>query len=289
MNFLINKILDPLKDIIIQGILYTFKGLSIFNEYVGNSISEVGSNPKDFNSELFNIAKTVNENVVVPIAGIIITFIAVYEIYNLFVEKNNLHDVESVVFFKWVLKTFISIYLVTNSFNFVMGIFEMTQNMASSTNQIQNIDMFSNLDVYREALRELNFMELLEMWLYIIIIAFVTNILAVLVWVVVIGRMIEMYFIISASALPFATLTSGRYGSIGDSYIKSAVAIGLQGMFIILTFAFYNTYISDVILKTASSGTLFLKAMPLKILGTSILTVYTMFKTKSLANAIINA
>ena len=95
--------------------------------------NEVGQTPLAWNSGVFSMIRNLSETVIVPIAGVILTFVMCYELIQLVTEKNNLHDVDTWMFFKWIFKTFCAVLIVTNTWNIVMGIFDVGQSVVNSS------------------------------------------------------------------------------------------------------------------------------------------------------------
>lgn len=283
-SMLLNKIFGGFKDPLINMIVNNYKSITVQN--IGEISQIASASPTDFNATMFNLAKNINETVIIPIALIIITFIAIHEMITMIVDKNNMHEVEAFMFFKWIIKTYILIYLVSNSFNFIMAIFSVSQNMIANANTTANatLEMSGYIEQMRNSLKEFDLINLVFLSLESFILSLGNRIIQLICWIICVGRMLEIYFTISVSSLPFATLTSHRYSSTGDNYIKNAIALGLQGLFMVLAVAFYGSYVSTLAANFNPTDVSF---MSLKIIGTGILLITILNRTKSIAKAIV--
>lgn len=85
------------------------------NERVGSIAGEVGQTPQGWNASIFSMIRTLSENVIVPIAGLVITYVLCYELITMITDKNNMHDVDTFMFFKWFFKSWVAVYLVTHT------------------------------------------------------------------------------------------------------------------------------------------------------------------------------
>ncbi|UHR02952.1 hypothetical protein LV469_01325 [Peptoniphilus sp. GNH] len=284
---LLEKLLSSLKGSVINAIINNFTLASTDGGMLSQVTDIARADPRSYNSDLFSIAQNVNRNVIVPVAMIIITFIAISEIYALVIEKNNMHDFDTFVFFKWIVKTYLSIYLVNHSFDFIMAIFSISQNMVGQVSgaTAEAINTASNIEAIRANLEKLSFFELASTYIQTLIPAFIIRILYIAMWVITLGRMAEIYFVISVSSLPFATLTSGRFSGVGDNYIKTSVALGLQGLFMIMTIAFYSTFVERLAVDPGTDMVGFLG----KAVGASLLAVIVLLRTKSIAMSVTGA
>ncbi len=287
MNIL-EKLLDMLKKPVVDAIINNYKEMTLAK--VDEISNLAGANPQSFSDEIFNLAKIVNENVVIPIAVIIITFVAIQEIIGMVIDRNSMHDFDTFMFFKWFVKTYISIYLVANSFNFIMAIFSIGQNLVGgvSTTFGTSTDVSSVLAELESTLESKNTVDLLLTMVSSYFMSISNGLINLIAWVISVGRLMEIYFVISVSSLPFATLTSGRYSNTGDNYIKTVISLGIQGMFMVLAVAFYSTYVNSI------SGELFAgigqsNYAGFKLLGAGVLLVFTLLKTKSIANSVVGA
>ncbi|WBW49323.1 CD0415/CD1112 family protein [Peptoniphilus equinus] len=256
------------------------------NHEIGQVGDIVSQTPDGYNNEIFNMAKNINTDIVVPIAVIVITFIAIYSLMNLVMERNNLHDIDTFVFFKWIIVTYVSIWFVTNSFDIVMAIFKICQNMIAGVTNISDatIDTVAYADTLKESLKDKSWFSLAILSGFISMASFIFQGIGILVWVIAVGRMVEIYFTIAVASLPLATMTNHRYSNVGDSYIKQVIALGLQGLFLIMAIAFYSILVQNI---DMGGENIFL--VMAKIIGYGLLLVMVMLRTKSVARSIVGA
>ena len=131
---ILDMIQEWFKELLIDGIISNLTGMfDTLNTKVGEIAGEVGMTPAAWNSSIFNMIRNLSETVIVPIAGIILTFVMCYELIQLIIEKNNLHDFDTWIFFKWIFKTFCAVLIVTNTWNIVMAVFDVAQNVVSQS------------------------------------------------------------------------------------------------------------------------------------------------------------
>lgn len=108
------------------------------NEKTSEIAAQVGRTPQNWNSSVFSMIQNLSESVVVPIAGIIITLVLCYELISMLTERNNLHDVDTWMFFKYFVKAWVAIYLVSNTFTITMAVFDVGQSVVNSASGIIN-------------------------------------------------------------------------------------------------------------------------------------------------------
>lgn len=283
---LAEKFLNGLKQPMIDNCMKVFENMQkMMNDQMTKAGDVVSQTPQAYNSDLYNLAKNINETAVIPIAVLIITFIAIYEIIHLVIDRNNFNDFETFIFFKWIFKTSISIYLVSHAFEFSMAIFDVMQSVIRSASGI-SIEQFQvGQEAMKASIEKMSIVDLMFFTTQLNAMQMIVWALGIVIWVICVGRIIEMYFIISVSALPFATLTSSRYGHIGDSYIKSAVALGLQGLFIIITLGAWSVFVQSLTVAKNGNPWTFM----FSFLAASLLAVIVLFRTKSAASSIVSA
>ena len=130
MGFLTDWLTDWLKELLIEGIMGNLTGLfDSVNSRVGEIAVQVGTTPAAWNAGVFSLIRQLSETVILPIAGLILTFVATYELIQLIIEKNNLHDLDYWIFFKWIFKTACAILILSNTFNIVMAVFDVSQSV----------------------------------------------------------------------------------------------------------------------------------------------------------------
>ena len=237
MQSILDAINEWIKEILIgaiNGNLSTMFG--DVNEKVGTIANEVGQTPQGWNANIFSMIQTLSENVIVPIAGLVITYVLCYELISMVTEKNNMHDIETFMFFKWIFKAFVAVFIVTNTFNITMAVFDMAQHIVSGAAGViggdTNIDVAEALAAMQEGLEDMEIPELLLLVLETSLVSLCMKIMSVLITVILYGRMIEIYLYCSVSPIPFATMTNREWGQIGNNYLKGLFALGFQGFLI---------------------------------------------------------
>ncbi len=240
-----------------------------------------------WNGGVFNLIRSLSETVIIPIAGIILTFVMCYELIQLVIEKNNLHDVDTWIFFKWIFKTFVAVFLVTNTWNIVMAIFDVAQNVVSQSGGIisgsTNIDLSTAIPDMEAQLEAMDLGPLLGLWFQSMVVGLTMNILSICIFLVVYGRMIEIYLVTSVGPIPFATMSNREWSSVGQNYLKSLIALGFQAFLIMICVGIYAVLIQEI------STTDNISAAIWGCMGYTVLLCFTLFKTGSMAKGIFSA
>lgn len=242
MGSLFDWITDWIKEGMIEAI--TGQYTSIFesvNNQVTDVAAQVGQTPQGWNGGVFNMIRSLSDNVVVPIAGMILTFVLVYELIQMILEKNNMHDFDTFNIFKWIFKTFVATYLLTNCFTIVMAVFDLAQNVVSRSAGIINgsLNVNAALADLQTQLEAMGVWELIGLWLETNIIHLCMWILSIVIFVIVYGRMIEIYLTVSLAPIPFSTMANREWGQMGQNYLRSLFALGFQGFLILVCIAIY--------------------------------------------------
>ena len=287
MESLLEQLTEYLKGILVSGIMdnltNTFNNL---NSKLGEVTSNLAQSPADFQPSVFNLIKTLSENVIMPIAGIILTFIACYELIQLVIAHNNLANFETWIFFKWVFKTFVAVELITHTFDITMAIFDVAQHVISQSGGIiadsTTVDA-SDLANMQTTLEGMDLGPLFAIFLQTFVVQFLFNILAMIIYVIVVGRMIEIYLYVSMAPIPFATFGNKEQSMVGQNYLRSLFALGFQGFLIMVFVGIYAVMIRDVAFSSDIMGSLW------NALGFTILLGFTLFKTGSVAKSILHA
>lgn len=287
MESLLEQLTEYLKGILVSGIMdnltSTFNNL---NSKLGEVTSNLAQSPADFQPSVFNLIKTLSENVIMPIAGIILTFIACYELIQLVIAHNNLANFETWIFFKWVFKTFVAVELITHTFDITMAIFDVAQHVISQSGGIiadsTTVDA-SDLANMQTTLEGMDLGPLFAIFLQTFVVQFLFNILAMIIYVIVVGRMIEIYLYVSMAPIPFATFGNKEQSMVGQNYLRSLFALGFQGFLIMVCVGVYAVMIRDVVFSSDIMGSLW------NALGFTILLGFTLFKTGSVAKSILHA
>ena len=288
MQSILDKLAEWLKELLISGILGNLSGMfDTVNTKVGEIAGEVGMTPSAWNGGVFNLIRSLSETVIIPIAGIILTFVMCYELIQLVIEKNNLHDVDTWIFFKWIFKTFVAVFLVTNTWNIVMAIFDVAQNVVSQSGGIisgsTSIDLSTAIPDMEAQLEAMDLGPLLGLWFQSMVVGLTMNILSICIFLVVYGRMIEIYLVTSVGPIPFATMSNREWSSVGQNYLKSLIALGFQAFLIMICVGIYAVLIQEI--STADN----ISAAIWGCMGYTVLLCYTLFKTGSLAKSLFGA
>lgn len=286
MNSLFDKITDWLKEMLVGGIMDNLSGLfDSVNDQVGEIAGNVGASPASFSPEVFSLIRNISESVIIPIAGLILTFIACYELIQLIIEHNNLANFETWIFFKWIFKTFVAVMLITNTFNITMAVFDVSQHVVTSADGIISgstaVDA-SALENLEETLMDMDLGPLLGLWLQSIIVQITMSALSILIFVIVYGRMIEIYLMVSLAPIPFSTFGSREQNQIGQNYLRSLLALGFQGFLILICVGIYAVMVQGIAFTDDVIGSIW------GVMGYTVLLCFTLFKTGTLAKGVFN-
>ncbi len=284
MDALKEKLFAWLKEILVSGIMdnlnNTFTNL---NSKVGEVTGQLAQSPSNFEPAVFSMIRNISENVIMPIAGLILTFIACYELIQLIIAHNNLANFETWIFFKWVFKTFVAVMLITNTFKITLAVFDVTSYVINQSGQSGTAVDASTLASMQSTLEAKDVGVLFGIFLQSLIVQFLFNLLSILIFVIVYGRMIEIYLMISMAPIPFATFGSHEQSMIGQNYLRSLFALGFQGFLIMICVAIYAVLIQSVAFSDDIMASLW------NVLGYTLLLSFTLFKTGSLSRSILHA
>lgn len=277
-----------LKDLLIDGITGNLSGMfDNVNTQVGEIAGDVGMTPSAWNGDIFSMVRSLSETVIIPIAGIILTFVMCYELIQMVIEKNNMHEIDTWIFFKWIFKTFVAVYLITNTFNIVMAIFDMSQHVVSGAAGViitdTNIDITSVITDMETRLGEMEVGTLLGIWLQSMVVGLTMHILSACIFVVIYGRMLEIYMTTSLAPIPFATMANREWGGMGQNYLKSMLALGFQAFLIMVCVGIYAVLVQSIATDDDIITAIW------TCMGYTILLCFTLFKTGSLAKSIFSA
>lgn len=257
------------------------------NDKTGAIAVEVGQTPQAWNSSIFNMIESLSNSVIIPIAGMIITFVLCYELISMVTERNNMHEIDTWMFFKWVFKSFIAVYLVTNTFNITMAIFDVGQHLVNSAAGViggsTTIDIASTITEMETAMESMELGELLQLSLETMLVSMCMKIISLLITVVLYGRMIEIYLYTSVAPIPFATMTNREWGQIGNNYARGLLALGFQGFFIIVIVGIYCVLVNSMTVAADIHSALF------SIAAYTVILCFALFKTGGISKSIFNA
>lgn len=287
MGLLLDSITEWLKGMLIDGIMTNLSGMfDAVNRQVADVAVRVGSSPASFSPGVFTLVRNISESVIIPIAGMFLTFVACYELIQLIIEHNNMANFETWIFFKWIFKTFVAVMLISNTFNIVMAVFDVAQHVVNSSAGLISgstaIDTAA-LDAIRESLEEMEVGDLLGLFLQSFIVQICSTILSVAIFVIVYGRMMEIYLMTSLAPIPFSTFGNREQSHIGQNYLRALFALGFQGFLIMICIAIYAVLVRTVAFSDDIIGSIW------GVMGYTVLLCFSLFKTGSLAKSVMSA
>lgn len=288
MNFIWDKITEWLKGLLVGCIVSNLSGLfDSINTRVADVASTVGKTPQAWNGSIFSMIKSLSENVVVPIAGIILTFVMCLELIQLLIDRNNMHDFETFIFFKWVFKTFAAVLIVTNTWNIVMGVFDVAQHVVSQAAGViigeTALDISTLLGDMEASLMEMDIGPLFGLWFQSSLMSIIAWVLSICIFIIVYGRMIEIYMVTSVAPIPMATMVNREWGQMGQNYLRSLFALGFQAFLIMICVGIYAVLVQNISVGSDVSAALW------TCIGYTVLLCFTLFKSSSVAKSIFNA
>ncbi len=288
MGFLLDPIAEWLKGILISGIMGNLSGMfDSVNEKVGDIASQVGSTPQAWNASIFNMVQTLSQNVVLPVAGVILAFVMTLELVQILMDKNNFHDIETVVFFRWIFKTACAILIVTNTWNIVMGIFDVAQGVVNQASGIivgdTAIDLAAVMPDMEARLWAMDLGPLLGLWVQSLIVGITMWALTICIFIITYGRMLEIYLVTSMAPIPMAAMLGKEWGGMGQNYLKSLFALGFQAFLIMVCVAIYAVLVQGIAASADISAAIW------TCMGYTVLLCFTLFKTGSLSKSLFAA
>ena len=288
MNFIWDKITEWLKGLLVGGIVSNLSGLfDSINTRVSDVASTVGKTPQAWNGSIFNMIRNLSENVIVPIAGIILTFVMCLELIQLIIDRNNMHDFETFIFFKWVFKTFAAVLIVTNTWNIVMAVFDVAQHVVSQAAGViigdTALDVSTIITNMEARLNEMDIGPLFGLWFQSSLMGIIAWILSICIFIIVYGRMIEIYMVTSVAPIPMATMVNREWGQMGNNYLRSLFALGFQAFLIMVCVGIYAVLVQGISVGSDVGAALW------TCIGYTVLLCFTLFKSSSVAKSIFNA
>lgn len=287
MQSILEQITDWLKSMIISGIMGNLSGMfDSVNQQVGQIAGDVGTTPANFSPAVFSMIRNISESVILPIAGMVLTFIACYELIQMLIEHNNLANFETWTFFKWVFKTFLAVTLISNTFNITMAVFDVAQQVISrSGGLISSSTSVSDatLTAMQATLEGMDLGPLLGLYLQTFVVQVTMLALSAIIFVIVYGRMVEIYLMVSLAPIPFATFGNHEQSHTGQNYLRSLFALGFQGFLIMICVGIYAVLIQNLSLSDNIISSIW------GVLGYTVLLAFTLFKTGSLAKSVFAA
>ena len=287
MQSILEQITDWLKSMIISGIMGNLSGMfDSVNQQVGQIAGDVGTTPANFSPAVFSMIRNISESVILLIAGMVLTFIACYELIQMLIEHNNLANFETWTFFKWVFKTFLAVTLISNTFNITMAVFDVAQQVISrSGGLISGSTSVSDatLAAMQATLEGMDLGPLLGLYLQTFVVQVTMLALSAIIFVIVYGRMVEIYLMVSLAPIPFATFGNHEQSHTGQNYLRSLFALGFQGFLIMICVGIYAVLIQNLSFSDNIISSIW------GVMGYTVLLAFTLFKTGSLAKSVFAA
>ncbi len=288
MDLIWEKFTEWLKEVLVSGIMDNVNGMfDNVNSKVAEIAGQVGATPQGWNGGIYNMIRNLSDNVILPIAGVILAFVMTLELIQLITDKNNMHDVDTWMFFKWIFKTACAVLIVTNTWNIVMGVFDVAQSVVNSASGIivsdTSIALTDNIANFEARLMEMDIGPLLGLWLQSSIIGISMWVMGVCIFLICYGRMIEIYCVTSLAPVPMATMANREWGQMGQNYLRSLFALGFQGFLIIVCVAIYAVLIQNIVIEADITAAIW------TCMGYTVLLCFTLFKTGSLSKSLFNA
>lgn len=288
MNFLWDKVTEWLKELLIGSIMSNLTGLfDNVNRQVAGIADNVGATPQAWNGGVFGMIRNLSDNVILPIAGVILALVATLELIQMIVDRNNMHDMDTFMLAKWVFKTACAVVIVTNTWNIVMAVFDVVQSVVSRASGLVIADTDIRIDsviVGLEAkLAEMELGALFGLWVQSMFVGFTMWALAICIFIITYGRMIEIYLVTSVAPIPMATMANREWGQMGQNYLRSLFALGFQAFLIIICVAIYAVLVRGIAVENDVSTAIW------TCMGYTVLLCFTLFKTSSLARSVFHA
>lgn len=288
MDFLLEAITTWLKEMLVGGIMSNLSGMfDSVNQQVADISVQVGQTPQGWNGSIFGMIQNLSNSIIVPIAGVILATVMTIELIQMITDKNNLHDVDTWMIFKWMFKSAAAILIVTNTWSIVMGVFDMAQSVVAQASGVigadASIDISSVMGDLEPRLMEMELGPLFGLWFQSLFIGITMWALYICIFIVIYGRMLEIYLVTSVAPIPMATMMGKEWGGMGQNYLRSLLALAFQGFLIIICIAIYAVLVQNMLIDDNISTAIWL------CMGYTVLLCFTLFKTSSLAKSIFNS
>lgn len=288
MDFIWDSITDWLKEVLVSGIVSNLSGMfDSTNEQIGEITGQVGLTPQAWNSGIFNMIQSLSNNVILPLAGAILAIVMTLELIQLITDRNNLNDVDTWMFFKWVFKSAAAVLIVSNTWTIVMGIFDAAQSVVNGAAGVMigntSIDISSVVTDLESRLMEMDVGPLLGLWFQSLFVGICTWAITICIFIVIYGRMIEVYLVTSVAPIPMATMANREWGQMGQNYLRTLLALGFQAFLIMVCVAIYSVLVQNISVSGDISNAIW------TCMGYTVLLCFCLFKTSSLARSVFNA
>lgn len=273
---------------LVSGIVSNLSGMfDSTNEQIGQIAGQVGLTPQAWNSGIFNMIQNLSNNVILPLAGAILAIVMTLELIQLITDRNNLNDVDTWMFFKWVFKSAAAVLIVSNTWTIVMGIFDAAQSVVNGAAGVMigntSIDISSVVTDLESRLMEMDVGPLLGLWFQSLFVGICTWAITICIFIVIYGRMIEVYLVTSVAPIPMATMANREWGQMGQNYLRTLFALGFQAFLIMVCVAIYSVLVQNISVSTDISTAIW------TCMGYTVLLCFCLFKTSSLARSVFNA
>ena len=288
MDFIWNSITDWLKEVLVSGIVSNLSGMfDSTNAQIGEITGQVGLTPQAWNSGIFNMIQNLSNNVILPLAGAILAIVMTLELIQLITDRNNLNDVDTWMFFKWVFKSAAAVLIVSNTWTIVMGIFDAAQSVVNGAAGVMigntSIDISSVVTDLESRLMAMDVGPLLGLWFQSLFVGICTWAITICIFIVIYGRMIEVYLVTSVAPIPMATMANREWGQMGQNYLRTLFALGFQAFLIMVCVAIYSVLVQNISVSGEISNAIW------TCMGYTVLLCFCLFKTSSLARSVFNA
>ena len=288
MDLIWQKFTEWLKELLVSGIMDNVNGLfDNVNSRVAGIAGQVGATPQGWNSGVYGMIRTLSDNVILPIAGVVLAFVMTLELIQLITEKNNMHDVDTWMFFKWIFKTACAVLIVTNTWNIVMGVFEAAQSVVNSASGIiisdTSLTFNEHIAGFEAALAEMEVWSLLGLWLESVVVHLSMWALTICIFIICYGRMIEIYCVTSIAPIPMATMANREWGQIGNNYLRGLFALAFQGFFMMVCVGIYAVLVANIQMSDNIHSALF------GVMAYTVILCFSLMKTGNFARSIFNA
>lgn len=286
MDLLLNTLTEWLKELLAGAIASNLTGMvDSVNSKVGDIAAQVGQTPQGWNSGIFSMIQNLSNNVILPIAGIILALVMTMEFIRIIMDKNNMHDFDTWSILMWVFKTACAILIVSNTWNIVMAVFDVSQTVVNNAAGIivGNTDIELVTEGLEETLMAMELSSLIGLWFQSMIVGVTMHILSIIIMLICFGRMIEIYLVTSVAPIPMATMMNHEWSQMGQNYLRSLFALAFQGFLIIVCVAIYAVLVQNMVVESDISMAIW------TVMGYTVLLCFTLFKTSSLAKSVFNA
>ena len=288
MNFIWDKLTEWLGEMLVGGIMDALTGLfDNVNEQIAGIAGNVGATPQTWNGSIFAMVRGLSDNVVVPVEGVILALVATLELVQMLVDRNNMHDFDLFLLYKWTFKTAISILIVSNTWNIVEGIFELTQSLVNQASGLitgsTSIGIDSAMADLEARLMEMELGSLFSLWIQSHLISITMWALTICIFIITYGRMIEIYLVASVAPIPMATFANREWSQMGTNYLRSLFALGVQAVLIMLCVAIYAVLIRNIAVETDITKAIW------TCIGYTVLLCFSLMKTSGLAKSVLSA